>query len=85
MVMTYLHNSKNPKTKVSAIHGYYCDRPDHIFVWRNLDLVLWVWKEAECLKCYLIDHMGREMEASGAEYDLVNCGNQEVSKEKNGS
>ena len=46
-------------------------------------LVLWVRKAVECFKHCLMGHTSRSMENSGVECDLMNCGNQVVSEEKN--
>jgi hypothetical protein len=62
--------------------GYFCDRPDHAFIWRNVDLE--IWKAVACFKCELMGHPSRSMEDCGAEGDL-NCGDLalEVSEEEN--
>ena len=40
----------------------------------------WVTRLLECIKCSLMDHTSRSTEDSGAECDVLNCGDQEVSE-----
>ncbi|KAL6053166.1 hypothetical protein STEG23_025342, partial [Scotinomys teguina] len=61
---------KCPPPKVALLEG----------IWT---LILGVWKAVEFFKHCLRSHTGRSVEDSGAECDLMNCGDQEVSEEKN--
>ena len=36
--MVSVHSSKTLSQKLVAGVGYCCDRPDHAFVWKNVDL-----------------------------------------------
>ena len=38
LVMVSVHSSKTLSQKLVAGVGYCCDRPDHAFVWKNVDL-----------------------------------------------
>ena len=43
----------------------------------------WIRKVVELFQCCAMSHSSGSMEYSGSEYDLINCGNQEIPKEKN--
>ena len=37
LVMVSVHSSKTLRQKLVPGVGYCCDRPDHAFVWKNVD------------------------------------------------
>lgn len=53
-----------------------CDRPDHVFVWRNVDLGTLALECHETFKWDLMGHPSRNMEDEdvGAEGDINSCG-----------
>lgn len=39
LFVVFLHNNGNPKTEIGTKDWEYCcDRPDHVFVWKNIDV-----------------------------------------------
>jgi len=39
--MVSVHSSKTLRHKLVQGTGYYCDRPDPAFVWKNVDMGTW--------------------------------------------
>jgi hypothetical protein len=47
--------------------GFFCDRPDHAFVWSNVDFGTLDLGIVECLRWKLMDLPSRNMEDIGTE------------------
>jgi hypothetical protein len=65
-------HARKPSLKQKLIQelGYCCDRPDHAFVWNNVDFG--IWKAMGCFKWGSMSHPNRNMEDFVAVSDL-NC------------
>jgi hypothetical protein len=63
------------------IPGYCCDRPDHAFVWKNVDFG--IWKAMECFKWSFLSHPNRNM-GDFVAMSVLKCAElaQEVSEEE---
>jgi hypothetical protein len=49
---------------------YSCTKPDHAFVWKNVNFETLDWKAVECFKWGLMGYPSRNMEDFVAESDL---------------
>jgi len=72
LVMVSVRWHKTLLTGKSVLEvGYCCFRPEHAFVWMNMDLGAFILKAVECFKWGSMGHPSRNMEEFCTESDVI--------------